>query len=156
MYSKWLRNYRTLMLKTRFLSRVGAFLLLVLAVVELIGVVRAASYAENIGWEVVQRAIVFPLVFISGFGLRFIFVSVKDKFGPFSVAVSWWAAAIAAVISFIDFQGCFLNCPENMSFYDPFSDPLIPAGFLFVSLSIIRFTVTAIAAISHNELDPNS
>ena len=156
MFSRWLKNYRTLMLKTRFLSQIAAFMLLVVAIVELIGVGQAATYAENISWEVVLRATVSPLVFISGFGLRFILLFLKDKFGSFSVAVSWWAGATAVAICFIDFQGCFLNCPDNMSYYDPFSYPLIPAGFLFVSFSIIRFAVTAIAAISHNEFNSNS
>jgi hypothetical protein len=156
MFYRWLKNYRTLMLRTRFLSQFAAFVLLIFAVVELIGVGQATTYAENISWEVVLRATISPLAFLAGFGLRFIFLFLKDQFGPFSVAVSWWAGATAVAICFIDFQGCFLNCPDNMSYYDPFSNPLIPAGFLFVSFSMIRFAVTAIAAISHNEFNSNS
>jgi hypothetical protein len=152
----WLKNYRTLMLKTRFFSQVAAFLVLVLAFVELTRVGQAVTYTENVSREIVFRASVSPLVFIAGFGSRFVLLSMKETFGPFAIAASWWAGAIAVLTCTIDLHGCFLDCPANMAFYNPFTNPLMPAGVLFVSISIIRFVITAIAAISVHELNSNS
>lgn len=162
MFSTWLKNYRTLMLKTCFLSQVAAFLLLVLAIVELFGVAQAVSYTENISWETVWSATIPAVAFMVGFGTRFRVLFSKDRFGPLAVAASWWTVLFAVIIGKIGYRSCWIDCPVDpnisvsYSFIDPLNDPLALAGSLFIFFSILRFSITALAAFFHrDELNSN-
>ncbi len=163
MFEKWLKNYEKLMLKTRIISQIGAFLLLVLAIVDLFGVGKAISYAENISWEATWVATILPMAFIIGFAIRFRFLFIRERVSVFKSAITWWAGVFAVLIGGIDFHKCWVNCQLDPNitvtygFYGPFNNALVSAGVLFIALSILRFLITASQAfLQPNEFNPHS
>jgi hypothetical protein len=158
MFNRWFKNYQALMLKTRLLSQFAAFLLLVLAIVDLVGVGRGIAYAENIGWETVWNGTIPAVAFILGFGTRFGVLFSKNRFGTLAMAASWWIVFFAVMMAkIISYRSCWIDCQVDpnisvsYSYYDPLNDPLVPAGLLFIFLSFFRFVITAAGAFLYRK-----
>lgn len=142
MLANWLNSYRFLMYKTRLLSRIGAFLMSVLAISEGIIVIQGVRAVENLGPEAVIGASIPVVTYFVVFTVRFCLLY-KYPLATAANVATWWAGA-AAVYA----------CAEpNPHFY---YFRIESAGLFFVFFSVLRFLVTAVAAFSKpNEFNSN-
>lgn len=155
MRSGLIQRYTTLMSRTRVLSQTGAFLALVLALLEGGNVIRGVQLAENLSREAVISASIPPITFALGFGFRFICLlrwTASTTIGP----LSWWVAFSCVALSVLTSFGWFEL--SGYSKYHPYSMSALEwTGSLFVMFSIVRFSATLLLAFSsNNELDSHS
>ncbi len=136
------------MLRTRTLSCVGAFLMIVLALVDGWQVIKGVQLAENLSPEAVIEATIPPVAIASGFGFRFIALVGLRRITILGF-LSWWVAFCAVA----------LPVARSMHFAQhgfpkvhPYTmTPLEWAGILFVVISMVRFSVTLSVAISSQD-----
>ena len=142
MLANWLKRYRLLMYKTRLLSRIGAFVMVTLAISEAFIVIHGMLMAENVGLEAVTGASLPVVAYLIAFSIRF-YLLLKYPLAAVAGAVSWWVAAIAVYA-----------CAEPNPHFYYFG--IEWAGLFFVFFSACRFLYTVLAAGSKpNEFDSN-
>ena len=149
MVRAWKDRYLVGVSKTLFISKAAAFFLIVIAIVEGVGVIRAIQHAENPSDDAIFRASVSPVVFFTVFGMRLGYL-IFLKLTFIGTSITWWLCTICCYLAgSYAFYGCLLNCEPRTSFgiYDLFSSfPLEVAGMLFIVLGSFRFLITAVCA----------
>ena len=143
MLRKWLEKYRSQLGESRFLSRAGAFVMVVLAISEAATVIYAIAQAEDPGSEVVVAASIPVVVYFLVFGIRLCLLY-KIPNATAVHLVTWWVAAV----------GVYACADSNPHFY---YFRLEHAGVFFIFFSSIAFLVAAALAMSdRNDLNSNS
>ncbi len=143
MIQRWLTKYQSLLGETRLISRIGAFVMVVLAVTEAATVIYGVSQAENPGRESIVGASVPVAVYIVVFSIRLFLLSRVPKTTVIHVA-TWWVAAIGVYF-----------CAEPRPHFIYFG--LEWAGLFFVFFSAVTFLILASLAFSHgNDFNSHS
>lgn len=155
---KWFDNYQDAMVRTRWVSRLGAALVLFQIAREFLSI---NSSIESLGVPLSDGQLAFVIRNISlgtlivlAFGFRLWFLRTKESNKYWRIVVSWWVSAILLLVYYATNSVLFEpNCiPEPdkacFAFYDMrAADQIVVAASLFILLSIVRTFTTAIFAI---------
>ena len=152
MFTGWTSRYGSTAGKSKRLSQIGAFVILVMALVEAVDLFRGASQAENLSWDSVfygpRGIIVLTIVFL-GFGVRLFALAWKPSSFLFR-SLSWW------IVVGTDWLSDEFSGRDPRMIYDLFHTfPLQVAGLFYVLLGTLRFLYFAAVSFK-NDLDPNS
>ncbi len=143
MVRRWLVKYRSLLGDTRLISRIGAFVMVVLAITDGVTVIDAISRTENPGREAVIAASTPVIVYSVVFGIR-LYLLYRVPKATVVHFFSWWAAAI----------GVYFCSDPNPHFY---YFRLEHAGLFFVFFSSVTFMITALMVFfNSNDHDSHS
>lgn len=149
---KIMAEYDRLMFKTKWLSQLGALLVLVLAVVEIarsLNVVYLEFYPFDDLPEAVVRTIFLQFLIAVVFGLRFILLFRRQPMRSLLVKASW-LFALAAAFLYFDGSKHYWITPEPGIQFGIYSiaraDPLESVWVFFIFFSVIRFSITLFIA----------
>lgn len=141
---KIIAEYDRLMFKTKWLSQLGVFLILVFAFADLFRVFMLVYLDLNIlytsAFQVV-KTIIFYLLMITAFGFRFIKLFSRRETASGYMYVSWWVPLAAAFLYYADAKNYWQNDFGIFSFQ---SDPLESIWITFLIWSGIRFFITMV------------
>jgi hypothetical protein len=152
MFISWTSRYESRAGKSKRLSQIGAFVILVMVLVEAVDLFRRASQAENLSWDSAfygpSGIIVLTIVFL-GFGVRLLALAWKPSSFLFR-SLSWWIVVGTYWLS-DEFSG-----RDSRMIYDLFHTfPLQVAGMFYVLVGSLRFLYFASISFK-NDLDFNS
>lgn len=152
MLRNWAKRYSLAAANSKRLSELGAFVIVVMALVEAVDLFRGASQAENLSWDSVfygpTGIIVLSIVSV-GFGVRLLALAWKPSSFLFR-SLSWWIVVAAYWLS-DEFSG-----RDPRMIYDLFHTfPLQVAGTFYVLIGSVRFLYFALISFK-NDLDPSS
>lgn len=149
MLGQWFNRYCKTASNSKRSSQLGAFLILMIALIEAFDLIRRASAAENLSWESVINGAVPISLFILTFGLRFILLF-SSASNLVVRAITWWLIVLAVCFCY-EVYG-----PEPGVVYDLFHTfPLEVSGSIFLFVGAIRFLYFASVSFK-NDVDPHS
>jgi hypothetical protein len=154
----WFNTYKDLMRRTRWVSRVGAALVLLQIAREFLSV---NSNIASLGTPLSDGQLAFVIrdfslgtLIVLALGFRLWLLGTKDSSKYWRIAVSWWLTAIPLWIYYARNSELFEpQCiPEPdmacFAFYDMRgADQIEVAASLFILLSIVRALATTLGAI---------
>ncbi len=158
MLKNWYKNYSHLMKKTSFISKFGALTVVVASLVDFFRVVNAYRFAENYTSQAIFEALLFPIVLLILFGLRFYLLMSEKRSSVIINSITWLVGAAALyVYAAQSYLPAFWRDDSGVSrgMYYLFNDPLLMIAFLFLVFSSVRFVSTFLIAFSdqnNNEL----
>lgn len=149
MLDSWKQKYLTAVAEATKSSQFGAFVIVIMVLVEAFSIIRAAAEAENYTAGAVYQAVMPVVLFAIAFGLRF---GLLFNFAT-NVAIrsiTWWSIVLVVWFCLYQFG------PSPGAFYSLFhSFPLQVAGMFFVLAGAIRFIYFGSVALRH-DLNTNS
>jgi hypothetical protein len=152
MLIQWAARYSSAAANSKRASQFGAFLILTIALIEVIYLARWVYAAEDLSWESVfsgPTGAVVTGAFLIAFGVRFVLLCLWAA----NLAVrslTWWLAVGTCWFA-NEFYG-----PQPGVVYDLFhSFPLQTSGMVFVLVGSLRFLYFASVSFK-NDLNPNS
>lgn len=155
MFSKWLEEYRSLMINSRFLSQLGAFWIIVFSLLELWNTFDAVNKADQISeerWSSIYKIFVFHSVVGIVFTCRLFLVSF-NKSNQSIITQATWLLGSSLVLyhlisNFLYYDGHILAMMHHSVFI---------VEFLFIVFSLTRFAATAWLSFNRsNEFNLNS
>lgn len=149
MAESWVKRYTARAARSRLASQLGAFVIIVIAIMEAIRIGQGAMAAENLSWVSVWRGVIPTTVFFLVFGLRF-FLLVRFASNFVIRFFTWWSVFITGWICYSIFG------PEPGVVYDLFSTfPLETSWLVFVLFGCLRFLYFALASFGY-DIDSNN
>lgn len=140
----WVQRYTARAGRSRLASQLGAFIIIVIGLMEAIRIVQGSMAAENLSWVAVWRGVIPTSVFLLVFGLRFfLFFRFASNFEI--RVLTWWLLFILGWICYSIFG------PEAGVYYDFFSTfPLETSWVVFLILGGLRFLYFAARSFSYD------
>ena len=152
MLIQWAVRYSSAAAQSKRASQFGAFLILTIALVEVIYLIRWAFAVGDLSWESIlsgPTGAVVTGMFLLGFGFRFVLLSFWASNLPVR-SLTWWLTVGTCWFT-TEFYG-----PQPGVMYDLFhSFPLQTSGMVFVMMGGLRFLYFASVSFK-DDLDPNS
>ncbi len=149
MQTSWAQRYSIAAANSRLSSQIGAFIILVIGLMEAIRIVGASLAAEDLSWVAVWTGAVPTGLFLLAFGSRF-FLLFRFASSLMIRSVTWWLLLVT-----VWFCSEYFG-PEPGVIYDLFhSFPLVTSGTIFVLLGCLRFLYFASVSFKH-ERNPDS
>ncbi len=150
MLTEWGKRYSRNAARSTVLSQLGAFVILVIALIESVSLFRAILTAEDVvSLQAVTNAAIPVGLFLFAFGVRFILFF---RYASFLVirTISWWLIVLT-----VEFCSARYG-PEPGTIYDIFSSfPLVTSGTLFLVAGSVRFVYFATISLK-NDVSSNS
>lgn len=143
-------EYDRIMLKSRFLSQLGAFLVVVLALVEIAWMWQAIYFNSPLHPDDLYRAIrqnAFQIAIATVFAIRFFAMFRRSTLKPVWAYGSWILAVAVSFLYFAESQDYWRPDPLGFKIYSNHpADPLEGIWSLYVLASGIRFVITTLVA----------
>ena len=151
---KFFAKYRTYMIRSNGLSKLGSGLILLFALYQVFDTIDIAG-SSKVGDlpPAVLRSFILEALIVIAFGLRFVAASKIQYLSPWVVGASWLFCAVVGTIYF------YFDYGRLVVFVDVLRiDILANWMWLFVVVSAVRFFVTAAMAyaVSLDEFDSYS
>jgi hypothetical protein len=138
------QRYLAVAANADFLSKLAALVVLVIAIVEILRAGLAVRMAENVNPDAVWMAFTTPIIYIAGYGFRFLWLLLGR--GGVGRVLTWWAA-VGAIYLDVELTGG----PATGAMYSLFASfPLLVSGMIFVALGSIKFLVTVLFVLVTN------
>lgn len=141
MFLEWFREYRSLMLKSRFLSQFGACLMAAFSLLELWNTFLAVSTVEHISeevWHSVYKILVLHALVGIIFAYRFLILSFNKSKYPITSHLTWLFGSTLILYhllsTFLRYEGHIIHM---------MNDHLIIVEFFIIVLGSIRLVATS-------------
>lgn len=145
----WVQRYTACAGRSRLASQFGAFIIIVIGVMEAIRIGQGVMAAENLSWVAVWSGVIPTTLFLLVFGFRFI-LFFRFASNLTIRSLTWWVAFITGWICYTIFG------PEPGVFYDLFNSfPLETSWVIFVFVGGLRFLYFAATSFSY-DIDSDS
>jgi hypothetical protein len=108
-FSRFSNEYAQTFQKTRLISQIPLFVIAIINFMEILRIIQAISQTENVSWEAVKAAIVFPILIGAIFFSRFLLLFSVAKTSFWISQILWLFSLITIHFFLADFQNHCLD-----------------------------------------------